>query len=867
MTNKIKTVEEWLKNVSYKDEIGYIPSDFALEFVNFIKLVNGGIGEEHKTPVLHYKMLKDIASKKREIANMVFRGAAKTSLAEYLFLYLGVYGVLPEFGKITLALYVSDSIENGVKNMRKNLEFRWENSEFLRNYIPEIKFTDIRWEFKNVDGNIFIVKGYGGRALSLDSVLFAKEGKTTIRDCAVGDFIYGADGELAAIVQKSEIFNKPMYQLKLKDGRSIKVSEDHINSVVINTTPNGVTNWVDKNLTTKELLDIKLTHAKLGNKNHSGTSTKSLVYVRNCSPIRYKEKEFKIDPYTLGLILGNGSVKKNGNGVIITGLKEDYLEYKKIIPYELGNPHLDKRTKAVVSWAIKDINTEIYNLYGDHKFIPEKYFYGSVAQRMWLLKGLLDTNGNIYDSGRISFYSNSHRLCEDTANLVRSLGGKAYIKHKVKNKNNFITLEIWINECPFNLPRKAIRFIKDRQHWDKSAITSITRIADEPSQCIAINNTSKQFITGEYFRTHNTGVRGSKEQGTRPMLAVLDDLVSDSDARSDTVIASIEDTIYKAVDFALHPTRSKIIWSGTPFNARDPLYKAIESGAWSVNVYPVCEHFPCEEKDFISAWPDRFTFDYVNDKYNKAVALGKIDTFNQELMLRIMSEEDRLILDENINWYNRESVLRNMSSFNFYITTDFATSESTSSDYSVIAVWALNNKGYWFWVDGVCKKQTMDINIDDLFKLSQKYNPQQVGIEVSGQQGGFISWIQREMIDRNIWFNLASEDNKGKPGIRPNTNKMVRFNIVVPWFKANKMYFPTEMKDTPIIQEYINELQLIAPNSMRSKHDDCIDTISMLASLIVWRPSENVNLHKDKSNIWTLDEDRNDNIRLHSYIV
>jgi len=524
----IGEVEKQLNAVNYGIDPYYVPSDFALEFVNFIKLVNGSTGEENITPVLHYMMLDQIASDRQNIANMVFRGSAKTSLfAEYLFLYLGVYGKLPNFGDVGLALYVSDSIENGVKNMRKNLEFRWDNSEFLKLYIPITRFTDIRWEFQNIDGNVFIVKGYGAK----------------------------------------------------------------------------------------------------------------------------------------------------------------------------------------------------------------------------------------------------------------------------------------------------------------------------------------------------TGVRGSKEQGKRPVLAVLDDLISDADAKSPTVILSVEDTIYKAIDYALHPKRSKIIWSGTPFNARDPLYKAIESGAWGNNVYPVCEHFPCTKEEFKGAWPDRFPYEYVKGKYDKAVALGKVDTFNQELMLRIMSDEERLITDSDINWYTRKSVTDYRGKFNFYITTDFATSEETSTDYSVISVWALNHKGWWFWIDGICKKQLMNANIDDLFRLCQEWNPQSVGIEVSGQQGGFVSWIQSQMIDRNIWFNLASEGNKGKPGIRPNTNKMVRFNIVVPWFKAGQMFFPKELQSGTPMMECMNELTLMAPSGIRSKHDDFIDTISMLGSLTVWRPSEVTMLHKDENNVWEMEEDNRNNARLESYIV
>ena len=126
-------------------------------------------------------------------------------------------------------------------------------------------------------------------------------------------------------------------------------------------------------------------------------------------------------------------------------------------------------------------------------------------------------------------------------------------------------------------------------------------------------------------------------------------------------------------------------------------------------------------------------------QYDSAVMLGKVETFNQELMLRIMSEEDRMIQDGDIAWYKIDAVLRNKSRFNFYITTDFATSVNQKSDFSVISVWAYNNAGDWLWVDGICKRQLMDKNVDDLFRLAQMYRPQSVGIEVTGQQGGFLS--------------------------------------------------------------------------------------------------------------------------------
>ena len=825
----VKTVDEWLNSVSYAEDPEYVPSQFALAFVNFIKLVNGGQGEENKTPTLHLKMLDQIDQpNSRKIANMVHRGAAKTTvLGEYLILYLATFGELPTFGQVDFALYVSDSIDNGVKNMRKNLEFRWENSSFLQKYVPHAKFTDIHWHFKNVSGKEFIVKGYGAKALSLDTELHTETGRITIEEVQVGDRIFGADGKLCTVTQKSEVFNKPMYQLTLEDGRSLRVSEDHYNPVVINAKPNGIATWEDRTLTTLELLEQPLKHSKKG-------SSKHLVKVRNIEPMEFQPKELPIDPYSLGVILGDGRIRKDCGSVELTCHKDELAHYHKEIPYVFGALYEDKRSNAVTQ-SIRGLGNILkemeLNVRGELKFIPWEYFYGSIDQRLALLQGLMDTDGTCDARGRTSFTSSSHQLCDDLACLVRSLGGTAFIREE--SGVAAWRVEIWMTMPVFRLQRKLARF-KPRERIVN--LVSIQRIKDEPSQCIAVDNEERQFIADCYFRTHNTGVRGTKANGKRPQLAILDDLVSDEDARSKTMIAAIEDTVHKAIDHAMHPTRSKIIWSGTPFNASDPLYKAIESGAWAVNCYPVCEKFPCTRAEFRGSWEDRFTYDYVKRKYLEALKSGTIHTFNQELMLRIMSDEDRLVLDSDINWYKRHDVLKHLHLYNTYITTDFATTEDESGDYAFISVWAISSGGHKFWVDGICKRQGMDKNIDDLFILAQKYKPLSVGIEITGQQEGFIPWIKSEMVKRRIFFNLASSGNSNRPGIRPNTNKLQRFVVTVPWFKAGEMFFPEELKNEKVMIELMEELRLASGNGLKSKHDDGIDTVSMLAAMSVFLP-------------------------------
>lgn len=249
-----------------------------------------------------------------------------------------------------------------------------------------------------------------------------------------------------------------------------------------------------------------------------------------------------------------------------------------------------------------------------------------------------------------------------------------------------------------------------------------------------------------------------------------------------------------------------------------------------------------------------------------AVKTGKVSGFMQELMLRITSSEERLVQDDEIKWVSRENVLKNKGSFNFYITTDFATSSKQTADYSVISVWAYTSNGDWIWVDGMMARQTMDKTVDDLFRLVQEYKPQQVGVEVSGQQGAFIQWLTNEMITRNIWFNFASSEKSGAAGIRPEQDKLKRFNVVVPWFKTGKIFFPSEMKRSIIMGLAIGQLKLATMSGLKGK-DDFIDTVSMLGYLKPWKPSDSIAVTPHEIDRWDNEVQQEESGGLASYTV
>jgi predicted phage terminase large subunit-like protein len=480
----LKSIEDLLNEVDYGVLAAYAPDAFALEFVNFIKLVSSEFPEENETPIIHLMMLDKVPTPSRRTINLCFRGSAKTTLfSEYLILYIGVFGRIPNFGDVPAAIFVGNSMDKGVAQLRKNIELKWNNSRFLQHWLPNAIFRDEYMILTNRDGHRFYMQMYGAQS----------------------------------------------------------------------------------------------------------------------------------------------------------------------------------------------------------------------------------------------------------------------------------------------------------------------------------------------------SVRGSRDGANRPVLCILDDLIKDDkDAASPTIMSDIRNLIDKEIPYALHPVRRKIIWNGTPFNKNDPLIEAVESGNWDVNVWPVCEEWPCTRDEFRGAWPDRFTYDYCLEESTVGHS-----GFMQEMMLRITNEENQLVRPMDITWGSAEAhPLPHL--YNYYITTDFATKASLKNDFSVLKVWAYGNDAKWRWVEAVVKRQGMDQNMKDLFRLALKYKPLGVTVEVSGQQYGFIPWIKEKMAEYVCWFNVIET--------RPTTNKLAYFMNILPRLKGGEIIFPTEFKETPELKETMHEYHLATPQGLKSKHDDCVDGTSRLIDIVPQKP-------------------------------
>ena len=65
-----------------------------------------------------------------------------------------------------------------------------------------------------------------------------------------------------------------------------------------------------------------------------------------------------------------------------------------------------------------------------------------------------------------------------------------------------------------------------------------------------------------------------------------------------------------------------------------------------------------------------------------------------------------------------------------------------------------------------------------------------------------------------------------------------------------EMFFPVEEKGSIALDELMDELKLTTVGGFKSKHDDALDTVSMLALMPIWMPSSEDVYKPGKDGIW-----------------
>jgi hypothetical protein len=326
------------------------------------------------------------------------------------------------------------------------------------------------------------------KGLALDTELPTPSGWTTMRDVKVGDVLFGADGRPCSVVGKSDVHYRDCYRLTFDDTTTVVCDDEHLWEVNGEVLPTA---------------EIAKSLIRYGQKWRA---------VRLAAPLETCAVDLPIHPYVLGLWLGDG---KHTSGEIC---KPDEFVWEKVrsLGYELSSDASSGgRTRAHTVYGIRGHLGDLGVLRNKH--IPAAYLRASVAQRVELLRGLMDSDGNANPTRKQAVFTTcSKQLSDDVIELLCSLGQRPLQSSTRQSGFGKVVTAYPISFRPqnglnpFSLPRKAERILPTwgRGHSFRRVIVSAERIPTVPTQCIAVDSPDHTYLcTKKMLVTHNTGKR------------------------------------------------------------------------------------------------------------------------------------------------------------------------------------------------------------------------------------------------------------------------------------------------------------------------------------------------------------------------
>lgn len=368
-----------------------------------------------------------------------------------------------------------------------------------------------------------------GKAQPKDTEIPTPDGWKKLGDIKVGDHVFDRHGKPTLVSGVFEQGKQKAYRVTLSDGRSTICAGEHLWSYY---PPSGAlqNKLITETLNSMMQRNVRNPHTNAGNR----------YAIPLNSQVEYSHKNFTVDPYIVGVFLGDGCCKERQ--LSLSSADEE-------IPNEVARllgaiPH--KNASQNFTWTFElsednkkslqfcNIRADIKKwatsfLFGDmpeimcgceEKRIPEIYKYGSIGQRYDLLQGLFDTDGSIVRSGdryRVTFTSISKQLVEDIVEVVNSLGYCATIyKNNRDGRNTQYEVRVRIpnSDKPklFRMQRKKNiankAMLCDNFHkYDRIQIQDIVDLGYECEMvCIYVENEEHLYLTNDYIVTHNTTI-------------------------------------------------------------------------------------------------------------------------------------------------------------------------------------------------------------------------------------------------------------------------------------------------------------------------------------------------------------------------
>lgn len=407
--------------------------------------------------------------------------------------------------------------ENGVIPFRKVLEVRKADGKTKEVGLQHKDFEKI---LKTISAgvNVALVGPAGsGKLQPLTEPILTPKGWVSMGDIKVGSKVLcPISGSPIKVLKTFPQENLDIYKVSFGDGTYTECCNDHLWEI---QTKKDILHKKSRVVDTNYMINNGVLY-----KPSSNGSRSSKYKVRLTNPVEFEYNKPILDPYLLGLLLGDGYLSSKG-GVTLTShsdiAEEVFNTILPLIPSDvkirLDKQYGDVKARRITFTSkIKPYLKEL-GLLGKKsrvKFIPKNYIYNSIEVRKKVLAGLVDTDGYsqvLVSKKKASYSTMSIELRDNVVELIRSLGGTARFtadrRDKYKDDGVCWGISFRTPFNPFTRKEKYDNFEKYKYFQGlRKSIRSIEFVRKDKGQCILVDSDRHLYITRDYTVTHNTTI-------------------------------------------------------------------------------------------------------------------------------------------------------------------------------------------------------------------------------------------------------------------------------------------------------------------------------------------------------------------------
>ena len=336
------------------------------------------------------------------------------------------------------------------------------------------------------------------------SKLFMFDGTLkVVEDILPGEKLLGPDGTERTVLRLIR-GNEEMYEIVPTKGKPFVVNKGHILSLVRTNDGTSLSNKVVE-ITVEDYLKSSKTYKHI----HKLYRPSSMVF-------RKASKKLSIEPYMLGLLLGDGYLTE-GRVEITTADNEIVSEIKNFAKregLELSRHH--KKDNTASGWYFTNhgkhnnpLTSKLRNLgligkKSHDKFVPREYKFASIQDRQEILAGLIDSDGYLHNN-TYEFVSKSPELAGDVKFIAQSLGLAAYTNQKFVNGDEYTRVSISGETA--QIPSRLSRKLSSKRNQIKSVLHtgfSIREVASNDYYGFTVDK-DNLYLNDDFIVIHNCG--------------------------------------------------------------------------------------------------------------------------------------------------------------------------------------------------------------------------------------------------------------------------------------------------------------------------------------------------------------------------